>query len=560
MRVAPVAPGICTAPRPFRSVVIGSGLVTLVEVHLDSGIQYVSYEGISSPGQWWEDTLISIGSISRDTPLLPEEPRISNTTIVIDNTNRKWSTLKATEPFRNRKVVIRRGDASLGAGGIGQLYTGEITDYRIGGGVCELTIRDVTYDRFRSALSGNFNPLDFPNMPVDEDPDFIPIVYGRVEGNPPNVDGTGLGALPAHLVEVDLFGEAQYIYVIARHPCKAILDVYRYGVLVPQNDYRVTLKQYGEHLCQVIIFKSDPRDSQRGSERDITLNAEGITEDGGSAGRLLTNPVEILEHYMTRYIRILQYEIHAPSFKVCKDALEPAFYNGGFAIVKDTTHDQVIANFQMSFNMFVHPTRFGQLALYMIRLDTLIPPPIVLTSFTDSGEILDDSFELGGIANPVSRLQFNFSYNYSNDVFLRQPDDNIPEEEIKLNREIRDNLNLWYVRDQFTASEVASDLHQYRREETQVLSFELPTKYDVQELHDHVFISHWEGISSSGSGYVNAKCRVTGLHYSFDPSNMSLRIDLVRIPETPPVATTVGLPILRDDYFMALPTLAGSFF
>jgi hypothetical protein len=553
------------SPRPFRTVIVGTGFVTLVEMRFASGPRYYSFEGVSAPNQWWKDTLISIGNISEEAPTLPGEYRVGDTTIIIDNTNLEFSILKDQEGFRNVKVAIRRGDASFGAAGLMMRFTGEVADWRFykapgQGDRVEFLLRDVSFGRFRQKLAGVFDIIDFPYCPGENLGRLIPIIYGHVEGPEP-INGTGRGAIPAYLIDPHN-AEPFWTYVCARHPCAEIIDVYHYERLLPHGWYQIATRQYGKYHCQILRFTGEMRDSSK-SGPEITFNARGLTETGGSSGTLIENPARQLEHVLTDEITnagVSPSEIDQPSFNLVKnrfgfsDSPYPVFYRGAFALLNENeTYADVIDRFSTSFNLYFSCNRFGKFALYALALDNSLSATNI-SSFSDSEHILQDSFEIESLPDPITRLQFNYRYQWSMDYFYRQPDDNLPEEQNRLGREVRGSVNLWYVADDFTAASVASERHQYLRENTQRIHFDLPPQYFAQGVNDHIKLTHWQGIHFTGLGYDNQRFRITGLHHSFNPASMRVNVAAIRISE--PIAVVIPTFVPVQESLMIGPALA----
>jgi hypothetical protein len=511
------------APVAFHAVIIGAGLVSVVEIQFASGTRLYSYEGISAPGAWWKDAVISIGEFSREVPVLPGEARISDATVILDNTDLEFSKLKATESFRNTRFIIRHGDSSQGAAGLTTVFTGEIANYNLSEGQCVFSVRDITYDRFRENMAGAFTITDFPNLPREHLGKLIPIIYGRnthVEVPAPR------GVVPAYLVDPAV-GGTKYVYVLARHPCQAVLEVFHYGVLLAPGTYEVATQTFGPYNCQVLRFTTDMEPESVPGEVAIAANVEGIAQ----AGVLVENPVTQFRDVLTSYMGLFQSELDDQSWDLCRISLQD--YKGACVIDgEEVPKQEIIARFQTSTNLFLQATRFGTFGLYALKLDHELPL-INLPTFSDEDDVLRGTFSVTGYPDPVSRLVYQYSWQWAFGYFLRRPHHIDDDEQDKLGRDVRETVDLWYVRDDFTAAATATRRHDYSKQTVQLVRFDLPERFFGLELNDHFLLTHWEGISADGGGYQNVRCRITGLRHQLQPDSMKLTIDAVVVPAEP---------------------------
>jgi hypothetical protein len=528
-QVAPRRPPERISPVPFHAVIIGAGLVSVVEIQFVSGTRFYSYEGISAPEQWWKDAVISIGEFSREVAVLPGEARVSDASVVMDNSDLEFSKLKDTESFRNTKLVIRHGDSSLGAAGLTTVFTGEIANYNIGQGQCVFSVRDVTYDRFRENLSGAFNRTDFPNMPQERVGQQIPIIMGHntdVETPPTR------GVVPAYLVDPAI-NQSKYVYVLARHPCKAILDVFHYETRLAEGTYEVATQVFGPYNCQILRFISD-METGGGEGPAITCNVDGSY----AYDLVIENPVSQFWHVLVQYLGILADELDLQSFNAVFESLDGL--KGAFVIDgSDIAKGEIIARFQTSFNLFLQPTRFGTFGFYTLKLDNEIPLANV-TRFNDVEDIMAGTFMITSYPDPISRLIYQYSWQWALSFFSRRPHHIDDAEEVALRRDVRETIDLWYVRDDFTATDTALRRHGYSKQDVQVIRFELPERFFGLELNDHFLLTHREGIAADGDGYQEVRCRITALRHQLQPSSMKVAIDAVVVPPEPPVPLKAG--------------------
>lgn len=484
--------------------------MSLVEIDFDSGTRYYSFEGISSPSQWYKDQVVEIGTINRDVPALAGEYRVAECNVVLSNVDLEFSTLKATQPFRNRTVRIKFGNRAEGLSAMTTLYTGAISDWSFSGGKLNLTVRDVSFDPLRTSLGGYINQTDFSTAPASEEPRFWPIIYGEVS----SVGHSATGAVPCYLTT----SANPFKYLVARHICKSIDNVYLYGVLVDPGDYTTSTAEVSGQTMQFIEFTTDQRDTNRPNEIEITADVKGITDDGLSTGTLIENPAEQLEHYLVNYAGIASADIDA-SFGYTATYLDSKLYEGSVAILDNRPHSEVLERFMESFGLSFYCTREGTYGLFVFDVSQLNDIE-ALEPLTDDQDILRDSFQIYSQEQVCSRMQFNYVYNWPKDYFEYQPDQ-IDDAEIEnLGADIRENLNLWYVRDDATALDVVTERMGLMRENAQFAAFDLPIQQYNLDLNDLVRISHWQGISEDGLGYQEFVFRILQLGINLQPSSM----------------------------------------
>src|SRR5512138_2014689 len=145
--------------------------LTLAEIDFDSGQRKYSCLGVPSKDGYYKDKIESIGSVTREVPLLPGEARISDGSLRLDDTDKEFRILRGSEPFRNRTVRYRFGDADKGISSFTTVFTGKITNADLEtNGDYNIAIRDASFDRFRVPIPGLLNTVDFPTMPAKQTP------------------------------------------------------------------------------------------------------------------------------------------------------------------------------------------------------------------------------------------------------------------------------------------------------------------------------------------------------------------------------------------------------
>lgn len=497
---------------------------TLIEIDFSTGTRYYSFQGVSSPSAWYKNAVLSVGSINREVPYLGGEYRVADTEIVLANIDKEFSMLKADVGFRNRTVRIRFGNLRAGLAQMQSVYTGKITNWSIAQGRIQLEVRDASYERFRIDVSGRLNRTAFPNLPVEQELKLYPIIYGTVS----SALHSATGALPTYLVDPAV-GGAVYRYVVARHICKQVLNVYRYGELLAPSAYTVTTTAVDGYTMTFLDFSTDQRDDARSGELEITVDVLGTTSDGTPAGSLITNPVEQLKHYPKTYAGLVDADFSTNHVANAQQNMDAASYQGSWAVVEDTTHEEIINKFNESFNGSLFTTRYGLYAPFFFFIDDLTDVEASTSKVTDEDDILRDSFEIYPIEDVASRLQYNFQWNYVKQYFERQPDVVSGAQETILGLDVRQNVNLWFVGFEPTAQNVAADRLYDLREVQQFIRFALPVTAFTVELNDYLRVTHFQGIKASGAGYERAVFRVIGLSLELQPQSMQVRATCVKL-------------------------------
>jgi hypothetical protein len=483
-------------------------VIVCVEIDFDNGTQYFGFEGISTPSQWYQDELVSIGQIRREVPLLPGEFQVADVELVFNNVGNKFSILKAAQPFRNRTARIKCGLLSNGFAGLSTLFTGKISSWTFSDSLCHVVVRDVSLDRFRVNLSGQLGKTDFPNLPDGQTLYLIPRIYGTVS--------SAMGALPAYRTNQ----VSPFRYVVARHACKSVLQVYNYGTLMTSGYSIVTTSINGTTMT-CLDFLTDPQISSRTNEFEITVNVSGKID---ASLNLITNPVAQLQDYLLNEVGVPSGDIDSTVFNAMQIAAADQELFGDFAITDSgLTHMDVVTRFSESFGMPFYVSRAGQYRVFLFSGAALVDLESI-PLLSDSDDILRNSFKIDYNVDVASRLQYNYAYQYVLNYFEHQPDLIDANELANIGFDVRLNTDLWHVRDLGTALSTASDRMAYLRENVQLASFDLPIYQYALDLNDYFRLTHYQGVSSDGLGYAAILFRILSLTISLQPKSMQVSV------------------------------------
>jgi Purple acid Phosphatase, N-terminal domain len=491
-------------------------LGTIVSIFLDSGRRDLSHEGISTATGWCEDRLLDIGDIRREISVLSGELVVSDVRVTIDNSDLAWSSLKSFEPFHNRILQIQYGDFGGGAGTFIVVFTGKITDWEFGENTLVLTARDVTYDILNSQLSGVLDAATFPNLPPTTPPVLQPIVMGQVS----NADTAATGACPCYLID----DTGPFRYLVARHLCNRVAQVYRYGVLLDPDSYDVTTAVYGGVTMTVIDFDADPRDAERSNEMEITANVAGYIALLG--GDVLNNPVWQLRSYLMLYAGLDSDDFDTDLVAAAAAAIDS--WSGFVVSGESISHAEVVHWVCTSFNLSFFTTRAGKFALYQQ------PQAAVLRdcpTVTDELDIVRGSFKSRSQREVASGLSVSFRKNFATGVYELVTEYNDADQETKLAERIVPPIEFVCIRDPVVAEQMAFDRLRYLRENTHTVEFTLPVSFFSLDLNNLIKITHREGYSDSYSatGMDRIAHRIIGLTLSLGGPSLGISVTALQV-------------------------------
>lgn len=497
--------------------------ITLVQIEFDSGTRYYSFEGIASD-RFYAPKLRSVDSIVRQTSWANQVGfRISGTVLRFNNADEEFSTLKATTPFRNRTVKILFGDSDLDISEFTNVFTGKISDWNFASkGIAELRVNDAIFDTIKRKLGGFIDAKEtgFENRPADDDTRLKTIIYGNVS----SIGFSGTGDVPCYLIDPAI-GGSTFKYFVARHICKEITNVYKYGVLLSPSAYTIT----DDGTNQFIEITADPQDEARPDEFEITADVKGVTDTGLASGTLIDNPIKQIEHYLLNFVGVVAGDIDSASITKASNAATSLGYTSAFAIVKENiTHEVVINRFAESFEIRFFVGRGGKFTTTLFFITDIVDPT-VLQDVTDDSDIIRAKFKVEGPKEVASRLQHNFGYNWAKNFFSQQPDRISTVEQANLGADLRSNANLWYVRNSAIATNVAIQRLFELREDQQIAIFEVPIKFFNLELNDYVQLTHFSGPSPDGEGYKKVAFLLVSLRIFFNGRQMRVVVRGVRL-------------------------------
>ena len=510
-------------------------LTTVCEITWDTGVAYYSFDGIAAPTKFYEPYISNIRTIDREAPVTGAGYRISDLEIEFINWEQYFTKKKGgTAPgkyFYNRPIRLLYGDVASGLAAMTEIFRGRIQRWRsTEDGAFVISARDISYDRFRVCVHSagkTLNTTTFPDLPVGVEPRLVPIIYGTNDVDS-SVDLTTYdlgGPIPCYLIDTDAAGK--WRYVVAAHVCKSVINIFVYGVRTAPANYTVTTASYGSVTMQVVDFTTDPRNTARSGELEVTAAVSGITDDGLSTGTLLTHPCDILEHLLKNYVNTTAAEIGA-TFASMK-TLTSTYAIGLPIIDKDNSWEVIVDRWCGSILGSFYASRTGTFDVY---IKTSAAPVASSTLYTHDGEIVEGSLHIDSNEEVLSEIHYDWLRIWPRDFFGTRSSLVISNQDVTLNADIPKHIDFWYVRDSTTATNVANAYADLLREEVEYVTMELmPDLADDIDLNTIVNISHWQGTGLAG--YNDVIVRIYGISLSLTPTEKRVEVRMLKLFQSP---------------------------
>lgn len=290
------------------------------------------------------------------------------------------------------------------------------------------------------------------------------------------------------------------------------------------RSYEIVTATYGGTEMTCLDFFYDPRDASQSTELEITASVQGITSDGTSGGTLLTNPADILEHFLLNYVNCMSTELDSQAFDIAETVTSG--YSCSMPIIhKDVPYSDVINKWCRSFLGSFYVNNLGQYAVY---IKTSAVPISEGITFHHDTAIVYGTFEVESNDAVATTLQYDWMHLPTRDYFAFHNDLDTGEFSALGNDVIGDQLELFYVRDSATALFVAQSYAELYAEGVQFISFGLSIdNVDLVDLNSIADITHWQGIGLDG--YDAAVSRVFQLVMDITPTNVGIRVRALKL-------------------------------
>jgi hypothetical protein len=405
-----------------------SGPVLLVEIESPSGARYVSSFHVKFVDRHYMGRLISIGPIAR---VIQRNLGIYETTAVqieVADTDFLYSTI--AEPIKGVTVRVKIGTTLMPLTDYQTILIGKIDDWTIDNFRVSFVVKDSTVTFPEFPATGFVSETDFPNAYNQVRGQPLPVCYGE-HSVTASEDNRDRGAWPTLYVD-NTSGAKKFL--IARHAVKSILGVYvnkpSSGSALLTEGANYTAVPAGVLLGQRMAwiqftdaqFTSSVVDTG-GVVGDVRVNVQGAETVGDGSGTLITNPIDVLEHFMGRYVG--NPSVDATSFNVARSVCLSRGYTvrGGYVGKKSTAN--ALSEFARSFNLLLFIDKLGNLAVNLFDPSSY-PPGSSSSLFDEARDIyrgswsIDRQAQIEGAedAQIVNSVDFSHSYHWAVDKFF----------------------------------------------------------------------------------------------------------------------------------------------
>ena len=254
-------------------------------------LKYSDGDYSSESGGHYNGIVTSWGEITRQSSDVRGGLVTPSTRVTISDVTREFDALVMGQNgrhIRGSAVAIKVGHRDVASSSWCTWFTGVIVDFQKTGLAYELSLELDT-----SWLNAPINDelitaVDWPNAHQSAIGQREPKRYGKMDAT--NAGGKGSVVCPY----VDTSG---FRYLLSRGACKTGSPdrVYEDGVLTVAT-YAKSYVLVNGKVCTVIDFTTNR------AEAVITADANGLETVGDGSGTLITNPADVIRHYVTNFV------------------------------------------------------------------------------------------------------------------------------------------------------------------------------------------------------------------------------------------------------------------
>lgn len=550
----------------------------LLILHLDQGEKYYAGKTIDFRGIPFVARVISFGTVERTLPYPTGLIAIPDAVVEVADTDgqiRAW--------FDERTPIKRIGELSFefeynSSDSNGNIisplpdpenqdlqseyiyrpfFTGEVSLVpNSPPGKLIIQLRDITASWLSRTIPNLGIRDNFSNMPDDVESIFVPIIFGRCYSK----SGTGLE--PQGVIDCKLIDTTLHRYVIARHQCYGVPQVYR----KKPHDARFfpvdNLSEYSISVEAKVInginynFTYIDFAVQQPDGTEIHADVSGINYRWDFPTDAIVNGVEVrdfVDSIVSLTFLLLQDEVNiqrfdADSFAETRSRAQSRGYLCDGAITEQVTNGLALSRLCGDAVIDFYQTNRGIITLHLydaaLDADSIVP--------LDDDFILKKSLEPG--LPPPDKLFNRIRYRYYRQnaglsEFRKNSNtgqwgeeylvDYLPDQEelaaTGTNPSLETQVELYFVRDDNTAKKVIKDRLSYYNLRSYIVNFDLsgPLAVDYVTLSQPVALTEIWGIgpahSSPSAGWVDKVCKVYGI--TFDLNSLECRLSAV-VPVT----------------------------
>lgn len=523
-------------------------ILILMDLDHPDGSSYHSTETVIHPSRMYKGDVISFGRLERSISAPVGFTRVSDITIRMADTEGTFRQLFAHKTSKKSRITLRlvpRGE-SVSAALV--IYRGTVVNATFPPGECHMLVSDTLFDAMADEIPPLISKENFPNMPANASEGFAPIIYGSVS----SADKTGNGAIECPYVDT-----VNKYFLIARHRISAVTKVY---VRTSSDDWTTVRPSRSpdwagaptsvraefteltsgwdvveeekiisgvEYTISYLHYSGAADDTQ------IRVDVDGLVD---ILGVLVDNPALAIKEHIEKFVEgveagdtdLMDYSgINAAAAKLAAEN-----YTISGVVDSMMSHGEVLTRINKSFYIDMFQNIGGRITL---RFTREITPREQRQNFDDLLYILLDSMQQS-LADPVAnRIEYRYGRIPSeNEWFYEATYNNVVDQEILEGEILEENWEMPFLGDLYIADDVILLVASYLDLNAWRIKFNTvgPLVIDKLELADDISVTHYEGLSVSGTGYNEEPFKVLGLVLDMDTLQMEVRaIHRLAIPD-----------------------------
>jgi len=461
---------------------------------------------------FWDGRVLSLSSLTRSIDDKTGLFNISDVNVELANQDKHFSKLLANYFCKGQIAQIAHGRGSEPEAWHETIFFAMVDDYNLRGPGFDAKLKDYAQKYLKGQQPRYIvTREEYPDCKEAADGQPIQELVGRHYF----AAGSAPGAIQAHCTD-----ENNYIYICARGPLHAILNVYADGTAVNPANYVAFIDAAGR---QYIQFDSDQEDKK------ITFNCEGYMFGlWDSANGYIQNPAYVIAFY---WAMLLEIPINFIDLDAV-DAMATAFDDAGLGeigklhIVALEEKGAILQKLLFSFGIKYWQTKEGLLTIGRKNIASLAKS-IFIHAQIEVQDIPDRAYNLESAVNLVKAYYNHFP---AADLFEGSFEKSDASSIAQFGSEMSSPEPWEYpyiTSEDFCEQRVLEDLLKFAYGDKYV-TFQLPLEMigDI-DIFDNFQLQDPYGLSSTGSGEIGRYYYVVSLTYDYQNSTIGvIAIDL----------------------------------
>ena len=472
--------------------------------------QYWSVSGLRGANRYWQGRILDLSPIGQELSLIPDDYRISEISLTLDDSDGEIRALKSETAFLNRGLQIALGRVDRGDSDFAAIYDGEVSSWSADGSTFTLDATGSFHRQFEETVTPDrvVTTTAFPHAPAESISRLAPLVIGTI--NTHSYSGSGA-------VECILIDTRSNKYLAAQDDADDLVRILNVFV----DDERVASgwtqasETHGGRRYRVVTFAAD-QDGAR-----VTADIQGMTDENEV---LTPNPVRVLRRFLIEN-GFGEDDFDTASF----DAAETRAGSIGLEIALWVTDSEkrvreVMDDFVRSTNISIYASRDGKIAVD-------VPEPereVQARARIGAEDIEADTFEIEHSQDVASVIDYRYRYSAAANSYEADGSHVNPGQEDALAREVRVQMDMPFQFSATSAARVIADRAYFMREERVRVTFRAdPSLYRDLSIGDDVELTHFAGLGDGG--YDAATFRIIGISLLVEHRAMLAEFTLVDV-------------------------------